>query len=125
MRNLPTTVRVAAGAAGLVLVTACGGGGHPDEGRQLAAQACQTNGATAASLAAQAAAKNGKYSTLAADEQAAATAGAQQQGVLSDGNAGDDVSTESLIGAQTTGTAAGQRVLADCTDLGLSVLPGR
>jgi hypothetical protein len=113
------------GFATLAVVAAgCGGGSHPDGAGALAARACQTHGADAASLADQAATKDPTFATLAADERAAAAAQSQQQGVLSDGDAGDDSSTAALVGSQSLGTTAGQRVLNDCVALGLTVLPG-
>lgn len=102
-------------------VTGCGS--HtPPAGQSLAAQACQSSGATAAADAAQAARLNQKYAGLAADERTDEAEQATQQQELSDGESQDDSGLGSLTNAESLGTTSGQRVLADCVSLGLSVI---
>ena len=78
------------------------------DGHALAAAACQANGATAANDAAQAAALNPVYNTLAVDEKALQTQEAQGGGVLGSGAAaaltlapGDVVATGTPPGVST------------------------
>jgi len=106
---------------GMVAATGCGSQ-SPPAGQSLAAQACQASGATAAADAAQAARLNHKYATLAADEQTVASQQATQEQELSDGESQDDSGLGSLTNAESLGTTSGQRVLADCVSLGLSVI---
>jgi hypothetical protein len=101
--------------AGLIALPACGHS-SPPAGQSLAAQACKSSGTQAAQLAAQAAAANPKYATLAADENTLAVSEAQQQSEISDGT--DD---GGLVGAEGIGTPGGIKVITDCTQLGLPV----
>jgi hypothetical protein len=108
---------VAAAAA----VAGCGGGHALSPGQADAAAACRGSGAAAALAATKAAAVNPGFSTLAADENALAGSESAQTSVLSDGS--DDSGTASLVAGVDLGSAARQKVIADCASLGLPVVP--
>jgi hypothetical protein len=109
-------------AALLIALAGCGGSSAPPAGQALAAKACQSSGTSAATLASQAAAANPRYSTLAVDETAEATSQSGEESELSDGNSSDDNSLGAVAGAESIGTAGGDKVLSDCISLGLSVV---
>jgi hypothetical protein len=109
-----------AAAAALFLLAGCGSSAPP-AGQAQAAQACQSSGSAAATLASQAAALNTKYATLATDEKADAAGQATTENELSDGNSGDDSGLGSLAGTESIGTGGGVKVITDCVSLGLSV----
>ena len=102
------------GAAATALVLAGCGGSQVPRGQALAAKACKSSGATAATLASKAAALNSKYSQLAVDEHAVAASEATQQSEIGGGNSG-------LVGALSIGSSSGDSVLGDCVTLGLPV----
>ncbi|HEX3897805.1 MAG TPA: hypothetical protein VHW74_01425 [Mycobacteriales bacterium] len=105
--------RVMCGVVAVVaLVAGCGGSKDP-AGHDLAAKACQSAGATAANYAAQAAAANSLYSSLATDEQAAAT---QESQVGAAAGLGSGSAAQLL-----SGQGAGFKVITDCATLGLPV----
>ena len=68
-----------------------------------------------------AAAVNPGYATLAADETAVAAGESTQVSNLSDGDTGDDAGVSALASSVDIGTAARQKVIADCMELGLPV----
>ena len=107
-------------AAALFLLAGCGSSAPP-AGQAQAAQACQSSGTAAATLAAQAASLNSKYATLAADEQTDAASQATTESELSDGSGGDDSGLGALAGTESVGTGGGVKVITDCVSLGLSV----
>jgi hypothetical protein len=110
-------------AAGLVLVSLFAAGCSTDSGDdgpsayKFAQQACNTNGAAAASLAARAAKLDPKYQQLANDE-AAVAANLQAQSGTEDQNLGG------VTGLQGTGTGSSTQVLDDCAHLATSLIPG-
>jgi hypothetical protein len=106
------TKLAAVGIVAVALVAGCGGGKEP-AGHALAARACQSAGAQAATYAAQAAATNSVYSTLASDEQAAAVQESQVGGAA---GLGSGTAAQLL-----TGQGAGFKVITDCATLGLPV----
>lgn len=100
-------------------LVACGGSGAPPAGQSQAAAACKDSGTEGATLAAQAAKLNAKYSTLATDEAALVASEAGNAAALSDGS--DDGSG---IAAETgLGSTGSLKVISDCTSLGFSVTP--
>ena len=105
----------------LVVLAGCGSSAPP-AGHALAAQACQSGGATAASLASQAAAANSLYATLSADEHANAATEAGEEAEQSDGS-GDDSGLGSLSNAENLGSTGSIKVISDCAKLGLPVTP--
>jgi hypothetical protein len=106
----------------LALVAGCGSS-KPPAGQPQAAAACKSSGATAATDAAQAAALNPTYQTLATDEQADAASQATTANELSDGSSSDDSGLGALAGSESLGTGGGIKVITDCVSLGLSVHP--
>src|SRR3954454_15407531 len=124
MRTLATTFRTMTLAGALVLMSGCGGGHALTPGHDKAAAACRGTGSQAALAATQAAAVNPGYTTLAADENALAASEAPQQAALSDGDPADDASVGSVTSSLDLGSAARQKVIADCYNLGLRVTGG-
>ena len=110
-------------AIGLVAAaaTACGGGHALTPGQDQAAIACRSTGTTAALAATRAAAVNPAFATLAADENALATSQAPQVADLSDGDPTDDADVGAVAAGVGLGSAAQQKVIADCMNLGLPV----
>lgn len=106
------TKLAAVGCVAVAVLAGCGGSKEP-AGHALAAKACQSAGTQAASYAAQAAAANSVYATLAADEQAAAVQEAQAGGAA---GLGSGTAAQLL-----TGQGAGFKVITDCATLGLPV----
>lgn len=104
------------------LLTACGGGHAITPGQADAAAACSGSGSAAALSATKAAAVNPSFSILAADENALAGSENAQVTDLSDGNATDDATTGQLASSLDLGSAARQKVIADCMALGLPVV---
>ena len=99
-----------------------GCGGHAiTPGESDAAAACSGSGAAAAAAATRAAAVNPGYSTLAADTTAVAAGESTQVSNLSDGDPDDDAGVGALASSLDIGTAARQKVIADCMELGLPV----
>jgi hypothetical protein len=107
---------------GLVWAAAACGSGHAlTPGKSDAAAACRGTGAAAAAAATRAAAVNPGFSTLAADENALAAGEATQIEELSDGDPGDDAGVSATVAGVDLGSAARQKVIADCVQLGLPV----
>src|SRR3954452_17183395 len=124
MRILATAFRTVTLAGALVLLSGCGGGHALTPGHDKAAAACRGAGSQAGLAATQAAAVNPGYATLAADENALAANEAPQQAALSDGDPTDDASVDSVTSGVDLGSAARQKVIADCFNLGLPVTGG-
>jgi len=103
-------------------LTGCGGGHAFTPGQAQAAAACQGSGSAAALAATKAAAVNPSFAALAADENALAGSEAQQTQTLSDGSS-DDAGAAALVSGVDLGSAARQKVIADCASLGLPVTP--
>lgn len=106
------TQLAAVGIVAVGIVAGCGGSKEP-AGHDLAAKACRSAGATAATYAAQAAAANSVYATLSADEKAAAS---QESQVGAAAGLGSGAAAQLL-----TGQGAGFKVITDCATLGLPV----
>ena len=104
-------------------VSGCGGGHAITPGQADAAAACRGSGSAAALAATKAAAVNPGFSTLAADENALAASESTQVADLSDGTTADDAGTGALASGLDLGSAARQKVIADCVSLGLPVTP--
>jgi hypothetical protein len=102
-------------------VSGCGGGHPVSSGQSDAASACRGAGSAAALAATRAAAVNPSYATLAADENAVAASESTQVTDLSDGTATDDAGAGALAASLDLGSAARQKVIADCVALGLPV----
>jgi hypothetical protein len=99
-----------------------GCGGHAiTPGKADAAAACHGSGTAAALAATRAAAVNPSYAALAADENALAANASTQEADLSDGTPSDDSGASALAAGVGLGSAAQQKVVADCFDLGLPV----
>ena len=119
---MKTSLRLAAGclcaAAALV-----GCGGHAiTPGQSDAAAACKGSGSAAALAATKAAAVNPSYATLAADENALAASTSNPEADLSDGTGSDDAGVSAIAAGVGLGSAAQQKVVADCVSLGLPVV---
>jgi hypothetical protein len=100
-----------------------GCGGHAfTPGKADAAAACKGSGSAAALAATKAAAVNPSYTTLAADENALAASESTQSADLSDGTASDDAGVGTIAAGVGLGSAAQQKVIADCVSLGLPVV---
>jgi hypothetical protein len=106
----------------LVALTGCGGSSAAPAGHDLAANACESNGSTAASLASQAAQANSVYATLSADESARAASEAGQAAEQSDPN-DPNSGLGSLTDEENLGSTSSIAVLTDCTKLGLPIVP--
>jgi hypothetical protein len=104
----------------LAVLAGCGGS-KPVAGQPQAAAACASSGAQAATDAAQAAAANPKFATLATDEQAMAASQATTAAELSDGSSSDDSGDSALAGTESLGTTANFKIVTDCVSLGLPV----
>jgi hypothetical protein len=111
-----------AGAVTAASLAACGGGHAFTPGQAQAAAACQGSGSAAAVNAANAAHVNPSYVTLAADETALAASESTQVSDLSDGSS-DASDASALAAGIDLGSAARQKVIADCVALGLPVTP--
>lgn len=105
------------------VVAGCGGGHAFSPGQAEAAAACRGSGSAAALAATKAAAVNPSFATLAADENALAASESTQVSDLSDGSS--DSSTAALVAGVDLGSAARQKVIADCVSLGLPVTPAQ
>ena len=106
-----------------VAATTAGCGGHAfTPGKSDAAAACKGSGSAAALAATKAAAVNPSYATLAADENALAAGESTQTADLSDGTASDDAGVGAIAAGVDLGSAAQQKVIADCVSLGLPVV---
>jgi hypothetical protein len=106
----------------LVALAGCGGSSTPPAGHDLAAQACQTGGSQAATLASQAAAANSVYATLSADEAAQAATESGEAAEQSDPNGGGNSGLGSLTSEENLGSAGSIKVITDCTKLGLPIV---
>jgi hypothetical protein len=105
----------------LVVLAGCGGSSTPPAGHDLAAQACQSGGSQAATLASQAATANSVYATLSADESARAATEAGEVAEQSDPNGGNS-ELGALANEEDLGSASSIKVLTDCTKLGLPIV---
>jgi hypothetical protein len=103
-----------------MLLAGCGSS-KPVAGAAQAKLACASSGALAASDAAQAAAVNPKFVTLAQDEQAQAASEATTASELSDGSSGDDSGDDALAGTEGLATTGNFKIITDCVSLGLPV----
>jgi hypothetical protein len=108
------------GGTATIAFTGCGGGHPLTPGQADAAAACSGSGSTAALAATRAAAVNPGFSTLAADENALAAGESTQSAEISDGTATD---ADAVASSLDLGSAARQKVIADCLALGLPVTP--
>jgi hypothetical protein len=105
----------------LTALAGCGGSSGPPAGHDLAAQACQSGGAQAATLAAQAASANSVYATLSADEASRAATESGEAAEQSDPNGGNS-GLGSLADEENLGSTSSIAVLTDCTKLGLPIV---
>jgi hypothetical protein len=119
--NLTRVLATGLIGAAVGAMTACGGGHAITPGQSDAAAACRGSGSAAALAATKAAAVNPGFSTLAADENALAAGESPQASDLSDGDPSDDAGVGAVASAVDLGSAARQKVIADCFQLGLPV----
>jgi len=117
--NVRSALPQLAAVVAALAIAGCGGGHAFSPGQADAAAACQGTGSAAALAATKAAAVNPGFSTLAADENALATTDATQAADVSDGS--DASGTNAIVSGLDLGTAARQKVIADCIALGLPV----
>jgi hypothetical protein len=106
----------------LVALAGCGGSSTPPAGHDLAAQACQSGGSHAATLASQAAAANSAYATLSVDEAAQAATESGEAAEQADPGGGNNSGLGSLTSEENLGSASNIKVLTDCTKLGLPIV---